>query len=160
LVSIVIPTEGEEVMIDGRRIALVVNCVRAIRENSTYKNLELITVDDGNSAAEAANNLRDMGCKLVSCRDPNSNAAKKLNLGASFASGENLLLLNDNIKPVTPDWIERLLDQLQKQHVGAVGAKLLYPDGTTQHVGLVLVEGHPDYVRRFHAGNETGYFFS
>jgi GT2 family glycosyltransferase len=160
LVSLIIPTAGRTVDLNGRSIDLVSNCLNAIHERSDYKKLEVIVVDNGDLNSRQRSFLRDYGAKLISFRESAFNVAKKLNLGASIATGELFLLLNDDVEPLTPDWIERLVEHFEKPHVGIVGAKLLYADETTQHVGLVLNSCNPDHVRRFKPRNELGYFFS
>jgi len=64
------------------------------------------------------------------------------------------------IEILSPFWIERMVEHFEKPHVGVVGAKLLYPDGRTQHVGVVHNYGNPDHVRRLAPRDEAGYFFS
>lgn len=82
------------------------------------------------------------------------------NLGAAYASGEYLLLLNNDTQVITFDWIEELLMYAQRQDVGAVGAKLYYGDRTIQHAGVVLgmgahgTAGHPHYK---HNHQDLGY---
>jgi len=68
--------------------------------------------------------------------------------------------LNDDIEILTSSWIERMLEHFEKPHVGVVGAKLLYPNEQTQHVGVVQPAGSPDHVRRYAPRNDAGYFFS
>jgi O-antigen biosynthesis protein len=160
LVSLVIPTAGRIVEIDGRRIDLIINCLDTIAERSTYRNLEFVIVDNGDLGEARVEAIRKRGCNMITFGEQRLNVAKKLNLGASIATGEMLLLLNDDIEPLKPDWVERLLEQLEKPHVGVVGAKLLYPNGKTQHVGAVLNSGNPDHVRRLHPRDDLGYFFS
>jgi GT2 family glycosyltransferase len=104
--------------------------------------------------------LAESECRRITYSDPVFNIAKKLNLGVSIANGELLLLMNDDIEILTPAWIERLLEHFEKPHVGVVGAKLLYPDEQTQHVGVVQPFGNPDHVRRRFPRNDAGYFFS
>ncbi|TNY02591.1 glycosyltransferase family 2 protein, partial [Escherichia coli] len=59
------------------------------------------------------------------------------NRGAAYATGEILLFLNDDTEPQTPDWLERMIGYAQQPHVGAVGARLHFPDGSIQHCGVV-----------------------
>jgi GT2 family glycosyltransferase len=160
LVSIVIPTRGKIANVKGRAIDLISNCVDSILERSTYRNVEVIVVDDGEPPDGRGERLRQRGCKLVTYSESVFNFSKKVNLGATLAKGSLLLLLNDDVEPLRPDWIERMLEHFEKPHVGAVGAKLLYLDGTTQHVGVVLNSGNPDHVRRFRPRDDIGYFFS
>jgi GT2 family glycosyltransferase len=124
---------------------------------STYKNLEVIAIDDNEARMSV---LRRSGVKTVSYRGPESNTAKKINLGAAACRGEFLLLLNDDVEPLNKDWIERLLDHMWKPHVGVVGAKLLSANMTTQHLGIVLLNGVPYNVRKQYPRRDEGYFFS
>ncbi|CCB65052.1 glycosyltransferase [Hyphomicrobium sp. MC1] len=161
LVSIVIPTAAKIIEDEGRRIDLIKNCVGQIRQKSTYKNIELIIVDNDDLSSERAAEIRELEeCRFITYRKPKINIASKLNLGASIARGEFLLLLNDDIELINPDWIERMLEHFEKPHVGVVGAKLLYSNRTVQHVGVVLARGNPDHVSRFSKRTDEGYFFS
>ena len=92
------------------------------------------------------------------------------NFGAKHASGEHLLLLNNDTEVISPDWIQEMLMYSQRKDVGAVGAKLYYPDNTIQHaglgIGLLELAGHlhrgfdrnhPGYMGRLiYAQNLTG----
>ena len=71
-----------------------------------------------------------------------------------------MLLLNDDIEIVTPEWIERMLGHFEKDHVGIVGVKLIYPDDRIQHAGVVHYHGNPDHVRRGVSRYDRGYFLS
>ena len=62
------------------------------------------------------------------------------------AKGQYLVLLNNDVEVITPDWLEKMLGYASQEHVGAVGPKLLYPDGTVQHGGVVLGLGVADHV--------------
>ncbi|WP_375460203.1 glycosyltransferase [uncultured Enterovirga sp.] len=160
LVSIVIPSAGRNLEVAGRRRDLVVECVRDIRERSTYRNVEIVVVVNPDLAPEKAEALAALGCRTRLYDDPDFNVARKLNLGAERATGEYLLLLNDDVEVIAPDWIERLLAQALKPHVGVVGGKLLYPDGTVQHAGVVTLHGNPNHVRRGFPDADLGYAFS
>jgi GT2 family glycosyltransferase len=160
LVSIVIPTAGRTVSVGDRDIDLIVNLIDQIHAISSYKNIEIIIVDNGDLTPEQLKFISDAECRLITYTHPGFNIAQKLNLGVSIAKGEFLLLMNDDIEIITPSWIERLLEQFEKPHVGVVGAKLVYPNHHTQHVGVVHTFGNPDHVRRGYARFDAGYFFS
>jgi GT2 family glycosyltransferase len=160
LVSIIIPTAGKTVKFEGREIDLVMNCVSQLFDRSTYDNKEVIIVDNGNLAPAKRRALEELGCRLITFDEPQLNIPRKLNLGASVARGSMLLLLNDDIEEMAPDWIERMLEQFEKKHVGVVGAKLLYPNGLLQHAGVAHNKGNPSHVRRLYPRNDSGYFFS
>ena len=83
-----------------------------------------------------------------------------MNLGARHATGEHLILLNDDIKVISPDWIEQMLQYSQLPDVGAVGAKLLFPNRRIQHAGIVLLMGNPGHAYYDHPPEEIGYYLS
>ena len=160
LVSIVIPTAGKTAIVGERRIDLIENVIKQIREKSKYKNIEIIVVDNGDLSNAQKKLIAKQDCKRVSFAEPELNIPKKLNLGASIAEGEFLLLMNDDIEILTYTWIERMLEHFEKPHVGVVGVKLLYPNLRIQHVGVVHNYGNPDHVRRGFPRDEAGYYFS
>jgi GT2 family glycosyltransferase len=160
LVSVIIPTAGKMVTVTDRQIDLITNITHQIRKQSTYKNIEIIVVDNGDLSEDQQQTLSDQGCRLITFTEPIFNISKKLNLGASIANGELLLLMNDDIEIILPSWIERMVEHFEKPHVGVVGAKLLYPDGLTQHVGVVHNYGNPDHVSRLQPKEDAGYYFS
>lgn len=159
LVSIIIPTAGKTVTLGERQIDLISNVIEQIRNRSTYKNIEIIVVDNGDLSECQEKALVNHGSQRITYTESVFNISKKLNLGASIANGELLLLMNDDIEIITPTWIERMIEHFEKPHVGVVGAKLLYPDRRTQHVGVVHNDGNPDHVRRLYPRDEAGYFF-
>jgi GT2 family glycosyltransferase len=160
LVSVVIPTAGRVVTVGKRSINLIENLIGQIRDKSTYKNIEIIVVDNGDLSPTQARMIANSGCRRITYSEPVFNIAKKLNLGVSIANGEFLMLLNDDIEILTAAWIERLLEQFEKPHVGVVGPKLLYPDERIQHAGVVHPFGNPNHVRQGFPRNDAGYFFS
>jgi GT2 family glycosyltransferase len=159
-VSVIIPTAGKIVTVEDRQIDLITNITNQIINQSTYKNIEIIVVDNGDLSESQQQALSDQGCKLITYTNPIFNISNKLNLGVSIAKGELLLLMNDDIEILFPAWIERMVEHFEKPHVGVVGAKLLYPDGRTQHVGVVHNYGNPDHVSRLQSKEEAGYYFS
>jgi hypothetical protein len=160
LVSVVIPTAARTVRVRERRIDLIENVIGQIRDRSTYRNVELIVVDNGDLSPTQLRVLAEADCRRITYPEPQFNISKKLNLGVTLAKGELLLLANDDIEILTPTWIERLVEHFEKPHVGVVGAKLLYPNEHTQHVGVVHNFGNPDHVRRHFPRDDAGYFFS
>ena len=160
LVSIVIPTAGKTIRLNNNQVNLIVNCVNSIKNISTYRNYEIIIVDNGNLSDSTLKDLKNANCKLVTFADGVFNISKKINLGTGVASGKYLILLNDDIHVITPEWIERLLEQMVKPGVGVVGAKLLYSNNITQHMGVAHCKGLPDHVRKRFSRDDPGYFFS
>lgn len=80
------------------------------------------------------------------------------NYGASLAKGRYLLFLNNDIEVISPDWMEEMLGNCQRPEVGAVGAKLYYPDGTIQHAGCIIgIGGIAGHMFVGMSGERTGY---
>jgi GT2 family glycosyltransferase len=141
-VSIIIPSAGRPLRWPGRDGPAVVNCVASIRRRCSRQPLEIIVVSNGELPAEAADALRRDGVRLLRY-DDDFNFSRSINLGAAAAGGEYLLLLNDDTEVHTPDFLTAMLDLAARPGVGAVGAKLLFPDGRVQHAGVLLNDGRP-----------------
>jgi GT2 family glycosyltransferase len=135
LVSIIIPTRN--------KYHLVKQTIDSVLEKSTYQNYEIILVDNGSDEQTLLEYIEQLKAtepqrfKCVSF-DHEFNFSALINFGVQNCSGSYLVLLNNDVKIITPDWIERMLQQASLQGVGAVGAKLLYPNETIQHAGIVL----------------------
>lgn len=137
LVSIIIPTKDQ--------LAFIERCLRSISEKTTYANYELVIVDTGSTdkkvwelyecaKADFAN------LKVVEWDKP-FNFAAVCNYGAQHAKGAYYLFLNNDTEVITGSWVEDMLGYAQQPEIGAVGCKLLYPDGRLQHGGIVLGVG-------------------
>jgi GT2 family glycosyltransferase len=159
LVSIVIPTAGRIAEIAGRQVDLIFNCLDKLAADTTYENIEIIVVHNGDLGRARRENLAKRKVKVRTNRG-DVNVARKLNIGAVEARGEYLLLMNDDVEPIAPDWIERMLEHFEKPHVGVVGAKLLFPSMKIQHAGVVFVQAQPDHLRFQYPRDDEGYYFS
>lgn len=159
-ISVVIPTAGQDARINGRDVDLVCNLVERIRGAAAYRDLEIIAVVNEDLSDIKLRALHERDVRTIVYRSSDVNIARKINLGASIAERDYLLLLNDDIEPLTEDWIERMLAHFRKPHVGVVGAKLLYGDRRVQHVGVVLNSGNPDHPRSRYPDDDPGYYFS
>jgi GT2 family glycosyltransferase len=129
---------------------------------STYTNYEIVIVDNCSRDQEAVAYLASLakrpGIQVIRDESP-FNFSRLSNTGVAQSKGEVVCLLNNDIEVITPDWIEEMLSFAIKPDVGAVGARLWYPDGTLQHGGVLIgagaVAGH--YHLRLPRGN-IGYF--
>ena len=147
LVSIVIPTANAKIEIDGRTEWHVDAVTESIFEKSTYPNYELVVIHNGDLRPDQVRRLEARpNVRLVHYDAPRFSLADKINLGCKQARGEYLLILNDDIRVVTPEWLELMLGMAQREGVGAVGPKLLFPDGRIQHAGVVMLQGLPGHV--------------
>jgi GT2 family glycosyltransferase len=159
LITLIILTSGQTIVRNNQRIDLLDNCVRAVADRSTYKNLEVIIVDNGEIEEERRRSLHNQAYTVVTCAEGLSNISKKVNRGVQAAKGDLILLVKENVESASPDWIERMLEHFEKPHVGVVGAKLLYPDCTIKSAGVVLRDGVPVDAGRNHP-YALGYFLS
>ncbi|HSJ19321.1 MAG TPA: glycosyltransferase [Nocardioidaceae bacterium] len=158
-VSIVIPTNGGTREVRGEVISLVVHCVRSIVETSTYPDFEIVVVADEPTPPDVLAALRAIaGDRLrIERYDHPFNFADKINLGVLASKGEQVLMLNDDMEVVTPDWIERMVMYSALPGIGAVGAKLLFGDGRLQHVGVMMRDASPGHLFRGFAPDYSGY---
>lgn len=145
LVSILIPSRNNH--------ALLAACVDSILSRSRYRRLEVVVLDNGSDEPATMSRLNELAARervrVVSDPRPFNYSAIN-NLGAAQSAGEILLFLNDDTEVVAPDWLERMIGYAQLAHVGAVGARLHFPDGTIQHCGVVNLldgPGHAFYRR-------------
>jgi O-antigen biosynthesis protein len=132
LTSILIPSKDQP--------RLLKSCVESLLAGD-YPNQEIVLVDTGSVTPEArAVNARlasRPGVRLLHWDRPFNYSAVN-NFAVRQARGEVLAFLNDDTEVITPDWLERMLEHALQPNVGAVGAKLLYSNGTLQHAGIVL----------------------
>ncbi|NNG36283.1 glycosyltransferase family 2 protein [Nakamurella aerolata] len=147
LISIVIPTRGSRGFVRGAERVLVTDAVRSIVERSTYQNYEIVLVADTATPPAVLDDVAELaGDRLtVVPFDGPFNFSAKINLGVWQARGDQLLLLNDDVEVITPDWLETMV-ALSAGDVGMVGAKLLYEDGTVQHHGHLYERGDVTHV--------------
>lgn len=132
-VSIVIPSRD--------RLDLIARVTTDVLERTDYPSIELIIVDNGstNPAVLALyEQLRaDPRVRIEPFPHP-FNFAAMVNRGAEIARGHILVLLNNDVVVLRPDWLDAMVVQALRPEVGAVGAKLLYADGRLQHAGVVV----------------------
>lgn len=159
LVSIVVPFRDEP--------ELLKTCVGSILKKSTYRNIELVLVDNqsrlpATRALLAELQAADSRIRVVAYDRPFNYSALH-NFAVPHARGDYLLLLNNDTEVITPDWIEALLEHAQRPEVAVAGCRLLYPDDTVQHAGVIVGIGsfaghahhllpadHPGYMARPH----------
>jgi GT2 family glycosyltransferase len=159
LVSIVIPTAGARRRVRGVDVNLVVSCVRSILSRSTYAEIEIVCVTDESVDDATRRQLTDLDpsrVRLVAYEGP-FHFSRKVNRGALAASGDVLLVLNDDTEVQTPGWIEAMLIYALDPGVGAVGARLLFEDGRIQHIGVVGVGGNPGHPYHGLAADTVGH---
>ena len=136
LVSIIIPNKDQ--------ISTLKKCLESIWKISTYKNIEILIVENNSEKRETFEYYKKIdGIKNVRVLywKEEFNYSKINNFGISHAKGEYIICLNNDMEVISPDWIEELLSHCQRKEVGIVGARLYYPDHTIQHAGVVIGMG-------------------
>jgi len=132
-VSVIIPSKD-----NGQ---ILKRCLDSIHSKSTYKNYEIIIIDNGSTEKNTTNFLDLIrsrnDIKILSYPEP-FNYPVINNLGAAHASGQHFVFLNDDTEVITSDWLEALLEHSQMANVGAVGALLIFPNRLIQHAGIVV----------------------
>lgn len=159
LVSIIIPTASSKATIRDCSTYLLANCLATLRRISTYANVEIIVIDNGDMPDELRREIAPYDVRLLSFEGP-LNLSAKLNQGAAAARGDHFLFLNDDTEIINPDWLEALLEYSQQPEIGAVGAKLYFADDCLQHVGVIVESGEPVHLYHRFAKDHPGYFGS
>ena len=148
LVSIIVPTRDAA--------ALLRQCVDSVLEKTTYPRFEILVIDNRSTDPEALAYLAKIAghpAVRVLRYDRPFNYSTINNYAAGEARGEMLCLLNNDTEVISPDWLEEMAGHLLQRQVGAVGAKLYYPDGRVQHAGVAVGPGscashlHPNLAR-------------
>ncbi|WP_347302390.1 glycosyltransferase family 2 protein [Croceibacterium sp. TMG7-5b_MA50] len=137
-VSIVIPTRNR------------VDLLRQVTDGlarTDYPATEIIIVDNGSDDPATLRWLsewaaRDPACHIVLPQPGPFNYSALNNHAVRQATGELVCLLNNDIEMIGPDWLAIMAQQALRPEVGAVGARLLYPDGRIQHAGVVMGVGN------------------
>lgn len=131
LVSIIVPTRNQ--------VDLLRTTIDSILRRTDYDSYEIVVVDNGSTDAAALTYLSSLAPPVQVHRWPDAfNYSAINNFAARRSKGEQLLFLNNDVEVVRPDWLTAMVEYAQFPGVGAVGAKLLYSDGTIQHAGVVL----------------------
>ena len=141
LVSLIIPTRNS--------LSLIQQCVNSILDKTTYKNYEIIIVDNNSDDSKTLHYLNSLVCDYrirVLCDKRPFNYSALNNSAALNARGEYLGLINNDIEVITPQWLDEMVSLASQPGVGAVGACLWYPNDTLQHggcaTGILGVAGH------------------
>lgn len=150
-VSIVIPTR------DG---AYLRRCIESICQVTAYTNYEVVVVDNGSISEPTLDFLRGSETWLKVIRDERPFNYSSLNNEAiTHCSGEVICLLNDDCEVTHDGWLEEMVGQLLQDGIGAVGAKLFFPDGRLQHGGVILgVAGVANHAHRLSDRRDPGNF--
>lgn len=153
LVSVIIPNKDEKESLKA--------CLDSIRKNAAYDNYEIIIVENNSVSEEIFHYYKELSkdtkIRLLRWKKAFNYSAIN-NFGAAHAKGEYLLFLNNDVTVITPEWMSEMLGVCQRPEIGAVGAKLIYPDNTIQHAGCVVgMGGIAGHMFVDMPANRTGY---
>ncbi len=154
LVSILIPTR------DGYEI--LKQCLDSIHAKTTYPSYEIIVIDNQSAEPRAVEYLKGLestpGCRVIRYDLP-FNFSAISNVSVAEAKGELIALLNNDIEVITPDWLEEMVSHALRPEIGAVGAKLYYPNDRIQHAGVIVgLGGVAAHSHKHYPRESTGYF--
>ena len=156
LVSVIIPSKDNPDLLE--------KCVRSLWEQTDYHNIEILVIDNGSHEENKTKMIQikeqfDGRCPFRYFYRPMAfNFSALCNIGAGEAKGNYLLFLNDDIEAVEKNWLGVMLSQAAKDGVGAVGAKLLYPDSDKiQHLGVTNIHLGPAHKLQSASDKEEHY---
>lgn len=135
-VSLIIPTRD--------RVELLERCISTIRQHTVWENLEIIVIDNDSVLPKTKTYFRKIakqGVRILPAPGP-FNFATLNNAAVEAATGEIIGLINNDIEAMHDGWLEEIVSHLLQPGVGAVGAKLLWPNGMVQHGGVLMGVGH------------------
>ena len=159
-VTIVIPTAGRAADMRGQQVDLLTHAVGQIVRHTTWQAYRLLIIDNGDLKPAALEALAGVPHRRVTYQMPEGpfNFSHKLDFSVRHVETEYFVIFNDDIEMITPDWIEGLLEYAQDPAIGAVGCKLMFPDGRLQHVGVVTgVCGVAAHIFHQGAGDTLGW---
>ena len=138
-VSIIIPTKD--------KVEVLKNCIDSIQKKTDYENYEIAIVDNQSKEGETFEYYEKLGenprIKILEYNKPFNFSAIN-NYAVSKVDTDYILLLNNDTEVISKEWLSAMLEHAQRKEVGAVGAKLLYPNNTIQHAGVILgISGTP-----------------
>ncbi|MCC7201181.1 MAG: glycosyltransferase [Nitrospirae bacterium] len=153
-VAIIIPTRDKADMLK--------RCITSIEEKTTYKNYEIVIADDQSREEATLNYFGAIRHKVINTGDSGHfNFSKIINRAVRGLDGdiEYILFLNNDTEVLSGNWLEEMLGWMRTSRIGAVGTRLLYPDNTVQHAGIIapLHEGLPGHAFKTLPASSMGY---
>ena len=129
-VTVIIPTKNQ--------LKLLKACLDSL-ENTTYKNYQIAVIDNESDDPKTLEYLKQLTCQVLRIKNPGGkfSFAAINNRAVEQVDSEYVLFLNNDTEVINPRWLSQMVGYAQIPDVGAVGARLLYPDGRIQHAGVI-----------------------
>ncbi len=154
LVTIIIPTKD--------KLELLKPCIDGVLNKTAYDNFEIIIIDNQSEESETQEYLLSLKSNFtinILNYEKHFNYSEMNNLAVKQAKGELVCFLNNDISIIKDDWLTEMVSHACRPEIGCVGAKLLYPDGTIQHAGVILgLKGYASHAHKGFDGEDVGYF--
>lgn len=154
LVTIIIPIKD--------KVKLLKDCLNSLFEHTNYKNFEIIIIDNQSEQEKTLEYLDELkGSSNIRILDYDKpfNYSEMNNIAVIEAKGSLICFLNNDTTIIEDDWLSEMVSHACRPEIGCVGAKLLYPDGTIQHAGVILgLKGYASHAHKGFAANDSGYF--
>ena len=135
LVSIIIPTRDQAFILK--------KCLEGILNKTAYQNFEVLIIDNGSQESETLQYFEALkkhkNIRILS-QDIPFNYSKLNNYAVSQAKGDLICLMNNDVEPISEDWLREMVSHALRPDIGIVGAKLYYSDRSLQHAGVILTE--------------------
>ncbi|NKB76367.1 MAG: glycosyltransferase [Gammaproteobacteria bacterium] len=155
LVSIIIPFKDQAKLLD--------KCLTSLFEHTQWSNLEIIAIDNNSERPETRQMIgqwkkKNRPIHFITYPQP-FNFSQVCNHGVEHATGDFIVLMNNDIEITAENWLELLLEHAQRDDIGAVGAKLFYPNQTIQHAGIIVgIDKGAGHAFKHFPDTHTGYF--
>ncbi|MCL2883867.1 MAG: glycosyltransferase, partial [Oscillospiraceae bacterium] len=151
------------ILIPRNSLPALKRCIDSLLTLTTYENYRIAVIENNSTDEQAvayygqlAQNPR---IQILRCPEKDVNHAAMIHFGVHSTVSDFVLQLSNDTELLTPDWLQLMLGFAQRKGTGAVGVKLLYPDRTIQHAGIVLgVQGIAGYAHKGKNGDHPGYF--
>ncbi|MEG3870781.1 glycosyltransferase [Microcoleus sp. Z1_B5] len=151
-VTVIIPTKNQ--------LQLLKSCLDSL-ETTTYKNYQVAVIDNESDDPKTLEYLKQLNCQVLHIKNPGGkfSFAAINNRAVEQVDSEYVLFLNNDTEVINPRWLSQMVGYAQIPAVGAVGARLLYPDGRIQHAGVIhgLHHGLAGHAFKLMDKNNRGY---
>ena len=158
-IAIIIPTKD--------KVEVLKECIESILTKTEYKHFKIFIIDNNSQEEKTFDYYETLkSFSLIKILEYNKpfNFSAIINFAVSKIDNEYILFLNNDTKVITSEWLSAMVEHIQRKEVGAVGAKLLYPDNTIQHAGVILGLGVGPYrvaghSHKYISNSANGYFY-